>query len=162
MTDLIIECAIIDDEILSSDRLSNILDDFDSIEILSVHNTYHDALETLLDTRPRVIFLDIELDKKHTAFELIEQFDSNCYFPYIILVTAFNHYSIKAIKKLVFDYLVKPIDIDELKDTLTRLQNHILSPSSNLIDNSELSNREKQALDLVLQGKTSKEIAYNI
>ena len=159
MTDLTIECAIIDDEILSSDRLSEILDDFDSIEILSVHNSYQDSLEQLLITRPRVIFLDIELDKNHTAFELIEQFNSKCYFPYIILVTAFDHYSIKAIKKHVFDYLVKPIDIDELKDTLTRLQNHLLSPSSNLIDNSELSNRERQVMDLVLQGKTSKEIA---
>ena len=159
MSDFNIECAIIDDEIHASDRLKDILDDFESIDILSVHNTYRNAMEVLLDTRPRVIFLDIELDKNHTAFELIEKFNSNCYFPYIILVTAFDHYSIKAIKKHVFDYLVKPIDIDELKDTLTRLQNHILSPSSDLIDNSELSNREKQVMDLVLQGKTSKEIA---
>jgi two-component system response regulator LytT len=88
MSDFNIECAIIDDEIHASDRLKDILDDFESIEILSVHNTYQDALEVLLDTRPRVIFLDIELDKNHTAFELIEQINSNCYFPYIILVTA--------------------------------------------------------------------------
>lgn len=159
MADFTIECAIIDDETYASERLKDILNDFDSIEILSVHNTYQDSLEELLVTRPRIIFLDIELDMNHTAFELIEQFNSNCYFPYIILVTAFDHYSIKAIKKHVFDYLVKPIDIEELKDTVSRLQNHIQSPTSTLIENNTLSSREKQVMDLVLQGKTSKEIA---
>lgn len=159
MTDYTIECAIIDDEIHASDRLKEILDNFESTEILSIHNTYKDALEALLSTRPGVIFLDIELDMNQTAFDLIEQFHSNCYFPYVILVTAFDHYSIKAIKKHVFDYLMKPIDIEELKDTLIRLRNHLLSPSGNLIENSDLSSREKQVLKLVLQGKTSKEIA---
>jgi|GEM_PF-1606459 len=59
MSDFTIECAIIDDEIHASDRLKDILNDIDSIDVPSVHNTYQDSLEELLLTRPRVIFLDV-------------------------------------------------------------------------------------------------------
>jgi two-component system response regulator NreC len=153
-------CAIIDDEIAATDRLREILKDFESVEITGVYNTYQDALDHLQLTRPEVIFMDIELDRNHTAFELIDQFHSVCYFPHVILITAFEHYSIKAIKKRVFDYIVKPIDIEELKDTLHRLGKHIQTPSSSIIDNNgSMTSREKQVLEQVLQGKTSQEIA---
>jgi FixJ family two-component response regulator len=153
-------CAIIDDEIIATDRLKEILADFISVKLTSIHHTYQDALENLQLTRPEVIFLDVELDRNHTAFELIDQFHSVCYFPRVILITAFGHYSIKAIKKRIFDYIVKPIDIEELKDTLDRLEKHIQNPSSSIIDNNgTLTTREKEVLEQVLQGKTSQEIA---
>jgi len=160
MTGLTINCAIIDDEKFALDRLKDILNEFDALAIVDTYSTFHDAIENLLLSRPKVIFLDVELDKNHTAFELIDLLHSNCYFPYIILITAFEHYSIKAIKKSVFDYLVKPIDIGELKETIVRLKNHINTPYSSLIDDSSnLSTREKQVLELVLEGKTSQNIA---
>lgn len=153
-------CAIIDDEIVAAERLREILNEFDSVELTSIHNTYQDALDQLQLSRPAVILMDVELDRNHTAFELIDQFHSICYFPHVILITAFEHYSIKAIKKRVFDYIVKPIDIEELKDTLNRLENHIQNPSNAIIDNNDtITSREKQVLEQVLQGKTSQEIA---
>ena len=158
--DLNIDCVIIDDEAIACERLKDILEGFDSLEVVGIYNTYQDAFKNLVSIRPRVLFLDVELDKNHTAFELIDQLHANCYFPYIILFTAFEHYSIKAIKKSVFDYLVKPIDIDELKDTLDRLQKHMSTPFSTLVDtNNSLSDREKEVLELVLNGNTSQEIA---
>jgi len=76
------------------------------------------------------------------------------------LITAFEHYSIKAIKTEVFDYLVKPIDIEELKESLERLVSHISSPQLSLIENVKiLSEREKQVLELALEGKSSRAIA---
>jgi DNA-binding NarL/FixJ family response regulator len=160
MTGPTIDCAIIDDEKFALDRLKDILNEFDALEIVGTHSSYRDAIENLLRSRPKVIFLDVELDKNHTAFELIDLLHANCYFPYIILITAFEHYSIKAIKKSVFDYLVKPIDIGELKETIARLKNQINTPYSTLVDDSiNLSIREKQVLELVLEGKTSQEIA---
>ena len=160
MKDQAIDCAIIDDEKIALDRLNDILSDSDLLEVVGTYSSYNDALENLLLTKPTLVFLDVELDRNHTAFELIDAIHSNCYFPYIILITAFEHYSIKAIKKSVFDYLVKPVDIEELQETLSRLQNHILTPYSSLIDsNSNLSCREKEVLELVLNGKTSQDIA---
>lgn len=155
-----IGCAIIDDEALACERLKDILDGFDYLEVIGIFNTFQDACDHLISSRPEVLFLDVELDRNHTAFELIDQLHAGCYFPYIILITAFGHYSIKAIKKSVFDYLVKPIDIDELKDTLFRLQKHLETPYSTIIvNNSNLSEREKEVLELVLRGKTSQAIA---
>lgn len=140
--------------------LKDILEGFDSLEVVGIYNTYQEAFEKLISTRPRVLFLDVELDMNHTAFELIDQLHANCYFPFIILVTAFGHYSIKAIKKSVFDYLVKPIDLDELKSTLDRLQKHMSKPYRSLVEtNDSLSEREKEVLDLVLNGNTSQQIA---
>ena len=160
MMEHIIECAIIDDEEIALNRLKDIIDRFDTLEIIGTHSSYQVALENLLLRQPRVIFLDVELDKNHTAFELIDQLHAKCYFPYIIIITAFSHYSIKAIKKCVFDYLVEPIDIGELKETVGRLRNHIHTPYSSLINNnSNLSTREKQVLEQVLEGKTSQDIA---
>jgi len=153
-------CAIIDDEPLSCMRLKDILKGFDTLEVKGIYQTYQDAHDHLLSSRPQIIFLDVELDQNHTAFELIEVLHSNCYFPYIIMVTAYEHYSIKAIKKSVFDYLVKPIDIDELKETLNRLQKHISAPFSTLFEtHDDLSEREKEVLELVMKGNTSQEIA---
>ena len=163
MTDLTMECAIIDDEPIACDRLKEILDGFIPLEIKGIYTTYQESLENILSTRPNVLFLDVELDMNHTAFELIDQLHASCYFPYIILITAFEHYSIKAIKKSVFDYLIKPIDIDELKETLLRLQKHITTPYSTIIENNTtLSPREIEVLELVLQGKTSQEIAESL
>ena len=160
MKDQAIDCAIIDDEKIALDRLYDILYESTILNVVGTYSSYNDALENLLLTKPTLVFLDVELDRNHTAFELIDAIHSNCYFPYIILITAFEHYSIKAIKKSVFDYLVKPVDIEELQKTLSRLQNHILTPYSSLIDsNSHLSSREKEVLELVLNGKTSLEIA---
>lgn len=159
----ILECAIVDDEPIACTRQKEILGRFDFLKVLGVYTTYKEAHDHLLSNRPKVLFLDVELDGNHTAFELIEALQTYCYFPYVILVTAHEHYSIKAIKKNVFDYLVKPIDIDELKETLDRLQKHMSLPYSTLISTNEsLSEREKEVLELVLKGKTSKEIAQEL
>jgi FixJ family two-component response regulator len=160
---LTMECAIIDDELIACDRLTEILDGFNFLDVKGVYTAYQKALDNLRTTRPNVLFLDVELDMNHTAFELIDQLHASCYFPYIILITAFEQYSIKAIKKNVFDYVVKPIDIDELKDTISRLQKHISTPFSTLIENNhKLSPREKEILELVMQGKTSHDIADSL
>ena len=103
----------------------------------------------------------MDFDQNFVWPELFRKgYSLNCYFPYIIMVTAHEQYAIKAIKKGVFDYLVKPIDMDELKETLTRLQKHIAVPFSTLFESHEnLSEREKEVLELVLKGNTSQEIA---
>lgn len=158
-----LECAIVDDDFLACDRLKVILKRFDLLRVMGCYNTYQKALDQVLSSRPKVLFLDVELDRNHTAFELIEQFHTVCYFPFVILVTAYDHYSIKAIKKGVFDYLVKPVDIDELKETIDRLGHHMSNPYSSLIEtNNGLTEREKQVLELVLIGNTSQEIANHL
>lgn len=163
MNDMLLSCTIIDYEPWACDRMKGLLEGFDSIEIMGIFHTYLDALAHLKTSRPDVIFLDVELDQNHTAFEIIEHCHAEYYFPYFILTTSFEHYSIKAIKNNVFDYLVKPIDIEELKETLNRLNKHLSSPYLNLIRaNGSLSVREKEVLELVSKGLSSKQISSRL
>jgi DNA-binding CsgD family transcriptional regulator len=78
----------------------------------------------------------------------------------IILVTAFQQYTLKALKYEVFDYVMKPIDVDELKETLARLEKYLNSSQAGIDQVMQLlSGREKQVFRLVVDGHTSEEIA---
>jgi DNA-binding NarL/FixJ family response regulator len=154
---------VIDDDCFGCERLKEMLGAFPNLHVTAACTTYQEALELAIEKRPELLFLDVELDRQHTAFELIEQLYSRLYTPYIIMVTAFDHYSIKAIKKEVFDYLVKPVDMDELRETIKRLEQHIanpLPPASEV--KTALSAREQEVVELILAGKTSKEIASSL
>ena len=82
MKDQAIDCVIIDDEKIALDRLEDILTESDVLEVVGTYSSYNDALENLLLAKPTLVFLDVELDRNNTAFELIDQIHSNCYFPY--------------------------------------------------------------------------------
>ncbi|MEP6682387.1 MAG: LytTR family DNA-binding domain-containing protein [Parafilimonas sp.] len=67
--------------------------------------------------KPKLVFLDIEMPLIN-GFQLLEHFPDH---PFeIIFITAYDHYAIKAIKYSALDYLLKPIDADELKAAVQR------------------------------------------
>ena len=73
----------------------------------------------LIDShKPDVVFLDVEMPGK-SGFDLLRELN-NINFK-VVFVSAHNHYSLKAIKFHAFDYLLKPIDVDELKQTIAKL-----------------------------------------
>ncbi len=158
-----INSAIVDDEACACERLNDLLTPFQYIQVKGVFRTFDSAVGFLLEEKPALVFLDVELDKNHTAFELIDYLHANLYKPYIILITAYEHYSIRAIRKGIFDYLVKPIDIEELKDTINRLERILFTPLPELtLGKTPLSNRELEVLDMVLEGKTSSQISKEL
>jgi len=70
--------------------------------------------------KPDVLFLDIEMPRM-SGFKLLEQIPEVDF--EIIFITAYNHYAINAIRISAFDYLVKPVAIEELQQTVERLAN---------------------------------------
>lgn len=70
-------------------------------------------------TQPQVLFLDIEL-KDRTSFELLQALGSTR--PHVIFTTAHEGYAIKAIRFSCLDYLLKPVDPDELREALLKVQ----------------------------------------
>ena len=155
-----IRAVILDDERSACERLKKLLSSFPEIELAAYFMDSGKGMKYIIQKKPDLVFLDVELENAVSGFDLIEQLDQNGFHPYIVLVTAFPHYSIKAIKSEVFDYLIKPVDIDELKATLKRLDKHI-SPVEPILnrDFKMLSERETEVLKLVLEGKNSEEIA---
>lgn len=151
---------IIDDEKPSCERLKRLLDSFPQIKVIGCFTNSRQGLDSILKQKPDLLFLDVELEKNISAFDLIKLLDKNIYHPHIILVTGFSQYSIKAIKNEVFDYLIKPVDIDELKASVNRLTEHLsLKTNQTLAKFNMLSDRESEVLKYVLEGKTSNEIA---
>ena len=114
-----IQAIIVDDEPEALDILENLLTDFSDIEILSKDNSVDSALISILKNKPDIVFLDIDMPNKN-GFELVKELKQLNLCPTIIFVTAYNDFAIDAIKCAAFDYLVKPVDIDDLQLSISR------------------------------------------
>ncbi len=110
--------VIIEDEIYSAEKLIHQLHKIDSsIEILSVLPSVQKCFEWFQShPEPDLIFSDIQLEDQN-SFEFFRQFKVHA--P-IIYTTAFDQYAIQAFKQNSIDYLLKPIDIDDLKVALEK------------------------------------------
>ena len=76
-----------------------------------------EGIKAINNYKPQLIFLDVEMPLIN-GFQLVEQFPGHSF--EIIFITAYDHYAIKAIKYSALDYLLKPIDTDELKAAVQR------------------------------------------
>ncbi len=98
-----------------------------------------------------------------SGFEVLEITRNQGLNPIVIFTTGYNQYAIKAIKAQAFDFLLKPIILDELKDTLKRLSKiNVNGQLYNMGIANLLSKRELEVLEMIVKGKTSKEIAKKL
>lgn len=114
-----ITAAIIDDEKEARILLKTLLSKYEFIDIILTSDNAEQAVLSIMKNPPDIIFLDIHMPNKD-GFELVKEIHQIHIQSQIIFVTAYNSYAIKAIKVGAFDYLLKPIDPDELEDTLIR------------------------------------------
>lgn len=115
-----IEAVIVDDEIKALQSLSWELTNFsDEISVMASFTNPFEALEYLEHNTPDCLFLDIEMPTMD-GFQFIQKI-KNKDFP-VVITTAYNQYAIKALKNEAIDYLLKPIDTDDLKDTIIKIK----------------------------------------
>lgn len=76
-----------------------------------------EGIEQINACKPQLVFLDVEMPFLN-GFQLLERFPEHSF--EVIFITAYDHYAIKAIKYSALDYLLKPIDTDELKTAIQR------------------------------------------
>ena len=93
-----------------------------------------DDLETgvalIKEHQPDIVFLDIEMPK-HSGLQIVDFFEPNEMNFQIIFVTAYNDYAIQAFKLSAVDYILKPVDISELKSAIEKAKKNIESKSIN-------------------------------
>jgi len=117
-----IEAVLVDDEVKALQSLSWELTNFsDEIEIVASFTDPLEALGYLDANRPDCLFLDIEMPTMD-GFQFIKNI-KNKNFP-VVITTAYNQYAIKALKNEAIDYLLKPIDSDDLKDTISKIKRY--------------------------------------
>ena len=108
---------IIDDERLARKELNNLLKNYPEIEIVDQAVNADDALEKIKRRNPDLIFLDIQMPGK-TGFELLEDLDK---VPKVIFTTAYDEFATRAFDVNALDYLLKPIQEERLRDTITKV-----------------------------------------
>ncbi len=134
---MVIKTVLIDDEAWAIEALQkDLLELFPSeIKILGSTNNAREAIFMIKELMPDIVFLDIDLGNS-SGFDVLEELETFQKRPNVIFVTAFNQFAIKAIKKRALDYLLKPIDKDELKQTIEYYINTQLNKDSQTITSS--------------------------
>ena len=107
---------IVDDERLARKELKSLLKDYHEIEIVDECSSPDEAIKSIEKHNPDLLFLDIQMPEK-TGFDLLQELDKT---PKVIFVTAFDEYALKAFEVNALDYLMKPVDPDRLKETITK------------------------------------------
>jgi two-component system, LytTR family, response regulator len=153
-------CYVIDDENDAIDRLVRLIGKICPDWQLVSFTSPKKLLQQSKLKAPDVLFLDVEMPDQ-TGFELLQTLRKNKLFPIAVYVTGFEHYAIKAIRDSALDYLVKPVDIDELKRTISKIKDTIQKPLlADEIDKlSILTSAEKEVLKHLTCGCTSQEVA---
>lgn len=114
---------IVEDEIRSRDTLRGLLSRYcKNVEIIAEADSYRSGLAVIREQHPDVVFLDIQMPDG-SGFKLLEELDEIKF--EIIFTTAFDQFAIKAIKYSALDYLLKPIDPEELVSALKKVENKI-------------------------------------
>lgn len=113
------KALIVDDERLARKELTNLLQEYQEIEIVGEAVNAEDAEEKINALKPDLLFLDIQMPGK-TGFELLESLDT---VPEVVFTTAYDEYALKAFDFNALDYLLKPIEPTRLKETITKLIN---------------------------------------
>jgi len=115
-----IKAIIIDDEIHCLETLSILLKEYcPGVQLLEQCRSAKQGLEAIEKLKPDLVFLDIEMPLMN-GFQLLEQFSE---IPFaIIFTTSYDQYAIKAIRFSALDYLLKPVDPNELKNAVEKVE----------------------------------------
>ena len=147
-----IKTVLIDDELRALNRMKILLNNFPQIEILEQFEDSQSGIDYILKNEPDLVFLDVEMPGK-SGLEIADDINKNFLETKIIFITSHEHYAIKAIKNYAFDYLLKPVSIDELKTAIERYTAKL---------RTNLSKREFEIIRGIAKGFNSKAISEQL
>ncbi len=128
------QVIIIEDEKPAARRLSRMLKELD-LEVVAMLHSVAEAVSWFKNnTHPELIFLDIQLSDG-LSFEIFENVDIKSA---IIFTTAYDEYALKAFKLNSVDYLMKPIDDEELNEAVQKYRTNKVNTSPSLINAEEV------------------------
>jgi two-component system LytT family response regulator len=116
-------CLIIDDEQPSRDNLKAILTEYcPNIHIIGEAANASDATQLIHNLKPELLFLDVEMGTDN-GLQLLKSFVNPNF--EVIFITAYDVYAVKAFKTIASDYLLKPLDLDELQTAIQKISDKI-------------------------------------
>jgi len=116
-----IRALIVDDEERARDLLERLLSRIPGIRVCGKASSADEALEMVISEQPDLIFLDVQMPGK-TGFNLVDYLQKYMLKAKVVFVTAYAEFAIPALKVSAFDYLLKPVMMDQLNDTILRFK----------------------------------------
>jgi two-component system LytT family response regulator len=148
-----IRTLVVDDEPLARRRLSRLLDDEESIEVIGVAANGRDAVRAIRDDGPELVFLDVQMPELD-GFGVLRELGGDR-LPTIVFVTAYDRYALQAFEVHALDYLLKPYTPARLSAAVERAARQIRAPSPDagrLAELLEHLDRERRELAQRLNG----------
>ncbi|MCK4662165.1 MAG: response regulator transcription factor [Bacteroidales bacterium] len=119
MDDIILKTVIIDDEQDAVKAIELIVSEYcPNIKIVGKASSAAEGIKEITGKKPDLVFLDIEMPHMN-GFQLLESISDKKF--EVIFITAYNHYAIKAFKVCAIDYILKPINIVELVNSVNKV-----------------------------------------
>jgi two-component system LytT family response regulator len=116
-----IRAVIIDDEEEARDVMERLLHRLGGVDIAGKAANGDEGLDLILSEQPDIVFLDIQMPEQD-GFELVNKLRNFNLSTTVVFTTAHIEYAINAMKVAAFDYLLKPVVFDELKETVQRFK----------------------------------------
>ena len=138
-----IKSILIDDEQNSLEMMEWLLTTYcPEVSILAQCNSAETGMEAIRRLQPDVVFLDIEMPRMN-GFDMLEQFDKLTFD--VVFCTAYDQFALKAFRYSALNYLLKPVDPDDLKETVRRIAEKQNTPTREQISMLLKTIREEPA-----------------
>jgi len=118
-----IRALVVDDEPLARDMIREMLENDSDVEIVAECPNGREAVDGIKSLKPDLVFLDVQMPELG-GFEVLESFDAQAT-PYVIFVTAYDQYAVRAFEVHAFDYLLKPFDRERFDAAWQRVKEQI-------------------------------------
>jgi two-component system LytT family response regulator len=129
---IMIRCVLIDDESNSLEMMEWLLKTYcPQVQIEAMCNAAAKGIEAINKYKPDLVFLDIEMPHMN-GFDMLEQFDKLSFD--VVFCTAYDQFAIKAFKYSALNYLLKPVDPEDLKETIRRIEEKKTTPSKEQVE----------------------------
>jgi two-component system, LytTR family, response regulator len=134
-----IKCIIVDDEIHARSKIASLLSAHGNIQVIAEASHGAMAVSQILELKPDMVFLDIQMPKPD-GFGVLREIPRK-QMPYVIFITAFNEYAINAFEVHALDYLLKPFSEKRFNESVERAKQTIFSDrKAKIIDQIALLN----------------------
>ncbi len=125
-----LHAVIVDDEVKGIEFLQYTLEkQCPEVQVVKTFTAPLEALEEIPALKPDILFVDVEMPRMN-GFELVEKLSKLKI--QIVFTTAYNEFALKAFRVSALDYLLKPIDSDELKEAVQKVLDSRENPESGI------------------------------
>jgi two-component system response regulator LytT len=125
-----ISTLLADDESLATDELCFLLKEFPEIDIIGKASNGLEAVDLVLDLEPDLVFLDVQMPGLDGLEVIRKVREEQGHVPYFVLATAYDQYAVEAFRLQALDYLLKPIDKEQLSESISRAKKYIAEKSA--------------------------------